>query len=387
MFTRRAFTGAVVAAAGATAASAETSSNVVLPMRNDYGVLWTSVFIDRKGPYRFIVHTGQTFFNVSHKLVETLGLRRTPTPGLEAYTPNGKLDLEVYTAKELLLGSAYRLKNVDLIARTYGSEELFTGTVPFLTAHPTSFDFSKNEVTFYQREIAVPPGASKLKLLQPPINSTSTTPVVQADLDGQRLKLVVNTGCYTSLVLYPAAVKRLKLWERYPNGIVTTDEDKETGPCETHTVRAGSLKIGDIEFASPVAELEDPQQAVPRAYIDADGFIGLDLLRRLWIAFDHDKGAAWFAPQAELMNEPFAYNRSGFAARTTDEDARVVKAVKPGGPAEKAGLQVGDRLALSPEALVQLNYALTLPADTKITFNVERDGKTFPVHIVLEELI
>lgn len=387
MLTRRGFSGAAIALAGAGAASAKPAPDVVLPLHYDYGLLWTSVLIDGKGPYRFIVHTGQTFFNIGRNLATTLGLRRRSSSNLEAYTPSGKVDLEIYTAKEFTLGSAYRLRNIEFIASTYDTEDLFPGTVPFFPGVPTSFDFSRNEMTFHQAGFSAPAGASALKLLPPPDGALSTVPVIQAELDGKPLKLVVNTGAYCPLTLYPSTVRRLELWDRYGAAVKSVEIDQETGRSEIRTVRAGVFRMAGVEFNRPVVRLEDPRHAIPRQYQSADGSIGMDMLRRFSIAFDHRKATAWFAARPETLGEPFAYDRSGFDVQKAADGAREVISVTPNGPAAKAGMQLGDRLVLTPEARVHLWYALTLPAGTRLAVEVQRDGKTVPVHLVLEELI
>jgi hypothetical protein len=387
MLTRRAFSGAAIGIASVGVANAATAPDVVLPLHYDYGLLWTPVLIEGKGPYRFFLHTGQTFFNISRTLATTLGLHRRSASNLEAYTPSGKLDLEIYAAKEFLLGSAYRLKNIEFVARAYDTEDLFPGTVPFFPGVPTSFDFSKNEMTFHQAGFDQPAGASALKLLPPPDGAISTVPVIQAELDGKPLKLVVNTGAYYPLTLYPSTVRRLDLWDRYGAAVSSVEIAQETGRSENRTVRAGVLRVAGIGFDKPVVHLEDPRRAVPRQFVDADGSIGMDMLRRFSIAFDHRRSLAWFTARPETLNEPFAYDRSGFDSREVGDGSREVTSVTPGGPAAKAGMQIKDRLPLTPEASVHLWYALTLPAGTKVGLEVQRDGKPVPIHLTLEELI
>lgn len=383
MVTRREFAGGALAATVGGGYAAAAARDIVMPLQLNYGVLWAPVLIDGRGPHRFIVDTGQTFFHISSALAEQLHLRRRRIPQILAYTPDGQLKPEMYVARDVLVGGAYHVENIELFGRSYNGEEMFNGIVPFMASRPVSFDFRSPQMTLHAAGLPSLTGASRFEFLPPHDGILSTTPVVMADLDGMPLKLLVSTGSAGGLDLYPATVQRLDLWDRYSRFVESKGADGEIFRRE---VRAASLRFGGVELRNPVAVLENPKFAEKGEPPPYDGTVGMDVLRRFQLGFDSRASAMWFTADLKSVSEPFAYNRSGFNA-TRARAFDTVAWVQPGGPADKAGLRLGDRIPLTAEERFAFNYALRSPAEAKVQLNVLRDGKPQTLHLTLEELI
>jgi predicted metalloprotease with PDZ domain len=119
---------------------------------------------------------------------------------------------------------------------------------------------------------------------------------------------------------------------------------------------------------------------------DLDGLLGLEALRRLDLFIDAGANALWIRPNG-LVGQAFRYNRSGMALGSVQGRLAVVR-VQPGSPAETAGLAVGDLIIL-PDSMTAgaLRHALSDEPGVVITFQAARDGKVFPVRLVLRDLI
>jgi len=370
------------------ASAADQPSDVALAFHFTAGSIWAPMLVERKGPYRFLLHTGQTFFVIGDSVAKSLGLRRRQVPGLQVATHRGSVDLEIYVAHEVLLSDVYHMKEVEMMGRTYAIEDVYAGTFPFIPGMPTSFDFENNRMIFHTGEMNVPAGATVFPLLHAQAPIISSVPVVHAELDGEPLKLIVNTGCASGLVLGPSAVRRLKLWDSHERYIKSVSYDPKDGLCESRTVRARSFKLGAWEFQNPVVTLADPSNSLPRDLVYNDGSIGLDVLYRFAFGFDAKKSRAWFKPVGDIYGQPFMYNRSGFDMTCDAANQWVVSALMPDGPADKAGLRLGDKLIWeSDPQRVQQEYALSGAAGAPVEVIVERGGKPQNIRFVLEELI
>lgn len=390
MLNRRSFTHGTLASAllAGAASAADKASEVVLPFHFTAGSIWAPMLVEGKGPYRFLVSTGQTFFVIGDSVAKNLGLRRRQAPGLQTVTHRGPVDLEIYIAREMLLSDVYHMKNVELLGRTYSLEDVYAGIFPFISGMPTSFDFENNRMIFHTGGMTVPAEATTFPFLHAQEPIISSVPVVHAELDGQPLKLIVNTGCVSGLTLCPSAVRRLNLWDSHDRYVKSVSYDPKDGLCEGRTVRARSFKLGDWEFHNPVVELADPSKSLPHDLVYNDGSIGLDLLYRFAFGFDAKKARAWFKPVGDVYSQPFMYNRSGFDMTFDAAGQWVVSALMPGGPADRAGLKLGDKLvSQSSPQRCQQEYALSGAPGSVVEVTIERDGTPRTMSFALEELI
>jgi S1-C subfamily serine protease len=150
-------------------------------------------------------------------------------------------------------------------------------------------------------------------------------------------------------------------------------------------VRMQSLTLGDVAMTSPVVQLIAPD-TIDSGRQAADGLMGLDVLRRLNLFVDAGDNSLWIKPNA-LLGRPFSYNRSGLTLRRAKGHLVVVAAL-PDTPAAKAGLVPGDVIH-PPPGLSPLRFVQSLSDDPGVvlSFQAERDGKAFPVRLVLQDLI
>jgi hypothetical protein len=367
----------------------------VVPMRIGENRFWTSTFINRKGPYRLFLDTGSPSYALAPSVIAELGLPSAPSRGLQGLTGGGRQTRD-YTADEVVFGGVLRDRNVEFLATPFGSD--FAGLFPLglLLLRPTQVDFVDPALRIFERGRPDLSEFKPLELLRPLASVAGATPlaggvfgreaprlIVEVRIDGEIYRLMMDSGATTPVTLYAAAVYRRKLWDRFPNYAAGEGRGLYDS-FKGRAVRMTTLQMGQVTMKNPIVHLIDPSTVDTNS--DLDGLLGLEALRRLDLFIDAGANALWIRPNG-LVGQAFRYNRSGMALGSVQGRLAVVR-VQPGSPAETAGLAVGDLIIL-PDSMTAgaLRHALSDEPGVVITFQAARDGKVFPVRLVLRDLI
>lgn len=378
---RRTFTGLTLAAA-TTRAQAAAPDHVV-PLKLEGGALTVPVTLNGKGPFPFLMATGHLYAIVSEDLARDVGLQSRALPNVTGRTVGGAVSLHIYKADSMVLGEAWEMKNVELIARPISSDEIF-GAFPFLSIQMSTFDFEVPEMRVHRARVGPAPGSGKTAIIQlSGVRAIREPPMIRGQYGGQTLRLMVNTGHSGGLTLYPDAVKRLNLWDRYPRMFTRTQEDEEGRVTELRYALGDPLEFAGQVLQRPLVTMMSPDKA--RAdLVDQDGVIGLDLLRRFKITFDPVRQNVWFAANSRLHDD-FRYDRAGLDLDTEAEGLRVAR-VDPGSPAERAGLRPGDVvLGVRNDPDADVRWRLTGKPGEVVTLDVSRAGVRRDYAVTLEE--
>ncbi len=383
MWTRRGMMSAGGALAGAVLAGAARAADdgvIVVPMRLSDGRFWTSVWLNGKGPYSFALDTGSTAYVVAPKLIAEAGLLYAPSINVMGITGAAHARRE-YWAKDVVIGGALRDQTATFIANPLGGEPTF-GLLPvgLLMLKPTEVDFTEGQLRIY--ETGRPDLTSYQRLADGVIRGRALYATV--NLDGERYRLQLDTGDPGGVTLSASTVWRRGLWNRFAKWMAD-DGAGITEGFKGRAVRMQSLTLGDVAMTSPVVQLIAPD-TIDSGRQAADGLMGLDVLRRLNLFVDAGDNSLWIKPNA-LLGRPFSYNRSGLTLRRAKGHLVVVAAL-PDTPAAKAGLVPGDVIH-PPPGLSPLRFVQSLSDDPGVvlSFQAERDGKAFPVRLVLQDLI
>jgi C-terminal processing protease CtpA/Prc len=138
----------------------------------------------------------------------------------------------------------------------------------------------------------------------------------------------------------------------------------------------------------------DLSQQKKGAFIDpyVAGNVGAGVLKRFNVTFDYGRQRLIFEPNANYAR-PDAYDRAGMWINRDSEGFEVVDVVA-GGPAEAAGLKVGDRITAiggTPAGRLSLPVVRerfrTEPVGTKVKLTIRRDGKERSLKVVLRDLV
>jgi C-terminal processing protease CtpA/Prc len=138
----------------------------------------------------------------------------------------------------------------------------------------------------------------------------------------------------------------------------------------------------------------DISQQKKGAFIDpyVAGNVGAGVLKRFNVTFDYGRQRLIFEPNANNAR-PDTYDRAGMWINRGSEGFEVVDVVA-GGPAEVAGVKVGDRItAIGGMPAGQLSLPVvrerfrTEAVGTPINLAVRRDGKPRNLKLVLRDLV
>lgn len=216
-------------------------------------------------------------------------------------------------------------------------------------------------------------------MIRQPAKRGSPFLYVDAELDGQPLRLLVDTGAPRSVILQSNAARRLGFldegrrwtpWQVRP-GAVPGAIGRET--CADLLVIAGqsfSRPIVSLRSNAPVADL-------------ADGLLSLGIIQRLdWIV-DRATASLWIKPNDRKV-APQSYNRSGILVDPAADGGGILE-VGAGSPAGRAGIMEGDHIVdmTTPD----IKHALAGPVGKAVTLDIDRDGATKSVSFELTDFL
>lgn len=216
-------------------------------------------------------------------------------------------------------------------------------------------------------------------------------PGVKGSIDGLPGEFEIDTGSRAALSLWAPFVKAHDLDSRYTTTPVTVVGWGVGGNASGRVTRSGTLTIGSVAVHDPVVELSTAKQGAGADQYVA-GNIGGEILKHFTVTFDYAHQTMYLKPNKDF-DAPMNYDRSGMWINGTD-GGFAVKAVMSGGPAERAGLEVGDVITAvngKPAGGIALYDMRAMLRDeapaTKVKLTVSRGGKTRSVTLVLRRLI
>lgn len=342
------------------------------------------VTLGDKGTFRFYVDSGRTHGVIRQALIAQLGLEGTRR--LSGATLKGVRDITAVAVPQPVVAGSIPLALEEFMgANQLGSLD---GILPagILTAARTEIDFDRLVI----RRLSEEPAAGYTRLDVD--NHASEVggdrkPVITAIIDGRPAKLQVGTATGTSILLEAGFMRKQKLWDAYPRFITGfRDGGPSGGVWPTRTVRPQGVSLGGVALPGVIMTIHDPKSPWMG---HADGYIGIDVLRRLNMVFDSDRRALWIKPNKAIA-EPYNYDRSGMEFRFGKyAQQAAVTWIMPGGPADKAGIIVGDRLTAinSLEDRDLLDEPFRGPPGSTVPVKLERAGQRWTAQLVLAEIL
>jgi len=337
--------------------------------------------INGAGPYFFMIDTGGTMSLIEDALARELKLPTIANQRIKGV--GGGAAAAVYRARELAIGGTLRLPDVVFNGTEgggFGKDIRGTLAAGTVTGYDSVLDFDAGEWRVY------PHGFGELAGFTP-VDSTiaqkghgAARIVATVAIDGQAFRCLVDTGSPGEIVLYPEAARRTRFWN---------DATVNYAPMRGHgiggqtaigrMVRAGSAAIGPLAFDRPLVRLEGGA----RGQRDADGVIGLGLIRQMNLATDVRRRRLMVqrnhvAPPTGLASTSGLWvDRKG--------DRLVVAGVGHGSPAAAAGIVPGDLVI--DTTFAALIRALGSGAGAQVAMTIEHDGKPRRVTMTLADYL
>lgn len=304
--------------------------------------LWMQAHFGSRGPYAFIIDTGTVLNLIERRTARELGLRELRPVRL--FGVGGVQEFTLYQAEDVRLGNA-RVGDVRFGA--YPGEDLplhpeARGALAasVVTTADSDLDFDSLEWRIYPGGRAPAAGFERLPARIDAAATRDGAPriFINAEIDGQTGRFLLDTGAPTPLSLGPALTRRIGLWNDRTPFVPQHWRGIGGEGAAIRIVRGRALSLGGIRFDRPLISLVDPD-ARER---DHDGIIGLPITQQMNLSTEVGPGRIWARRNARTA-PPERYGMSGLWADPR-EGRLVIVQVSPGSPAADAGLEVGDEI-------------------------------------------
>jgi hypothetical protein len=381
------------ASAAADFAIAGGAHEVTFPFDLIANHIHARVMINGKGPYSFIFDTGGVNL-LTPQLAAELGLK---VEGKAEAHGAGDATMEFGMAHvdRLALGAAtidnQIFMTLDLDAMFPANGVHMRGMIGYETFRRfvTRVDYGAKTVSLIDPKTFDPTDAgTPIK-----IAFAGNAAIVDGSYDGIPAKFQIDTGARSALTLTGPFVAANGLRDKAGKGVDAVDGWGVGGASRTHTVRGGILKIGSgIEVDHPVTGFGADKAG---AFADPtnSGNIGGGILKRFVVTFDYAHNVMYLKPISGPIADLDTYDRFG-GWFNIDQDGYKLFAVTAGGPADQAGLKVGDVIVAidgkhaTPEGLPVVRQDFrNEPAGKPVKLTVLRDGKTSDLTVTLREQI
>lgn len=393
---------ALLSAAGlALPGIARADDGVTIPFGVIRNMPWAAVqFKGLDTAMPFLIDSGSDGFGILQAKAEEIGLARLGRAYGQAAI--GRANFAIYGA-DLVLGGAIRQDDTP-IAGIPRLPKPMLGLIPLPKLQVMGLDFDRHEMLLVNRLPKPLDGYHELELDAGRGEFGSANimggyaterearivkdhrPVIDAEFNGQAVKLMVDTGASGGLFLFPDYVKKQGLWDK-SSKFEPMRMGTVVGTSAGRAVRGERLKIGRIVFANPIVILGDPADSDLDGTQDVAGLIGMEFIRRLNFMFQPAQRRLWIKPNAAIA-DGYRYDRAG-AEVDVDEDAARIVSLEPGSPAQRAGLRLGDKVTgwRGRDGVEGLSWALKGAPGSKVEIQIERDGQTQMMAVILEERI
>jgi hypothetical protein len=234
----------------------------------------------------------------------------------------------------------FRVFNFSDMRHVFGSE-MFDGIIglPVFSQAVVRVDYGRRLLTFTK-----PSGFSyKGKAAAVGFELERFLPIVRGEVDGLACRLGLDTGDRSAFTLKGPFVEEHRLRERYAPKFEAVTGWGIGGPIRSQVVRLPSLKFAGFEFGGTLTRLSLQRSGAFNAN-DTAGNVGGALLRRFAVTFDYPRRRLYFEKE-DARDRPHPYDRAGlWLSGSADGRAFEVFDVVARGPADEAGLKVGDRV-------------------------------------------
>lgn len=370
-----------------TAAEA-TPKNVVLatpvvtaPLTFEDGRPFTEVWIEGKGPYRFMVETGFSRINITPRVAAELGeLLQSASEDTMYRLGEAKIS-SMYDVDELRIGGARLLgMRVNVTPKQPGVDGVL-GLSAFADLLLT-VDYPKQQLRLEQGALPEPNGSDIL-----PTRNVGPFLGVDVAIGDQVIPAVIDTQASrmggAGLSLTPELAPLVK-FEAAPveTGKALVGQRHES--IVTTGRLAGDARLGRYTFRRPLVAVMTfgmPHEA---------GNLGADWLHHFAVTIDQKNGRARFAASGSPLFAPPPPLRTFGLTAKRENDVLTVASVRAGGPAARAGVKEGDVVvSLGGKPAKSLPRSLnSLAVDAKpVTLELLRNGAPRKVTLKSEVLV
>jgi S1-C subfamily serine protease len=201
----------------------------------------------------------------------------------------------------------------------------------------------------------------------------------------------IDSGSRSELDLTGPFVKANNLQARFSKGVEATTGWGVGGPSRSYVVRLPSLTLGSAAPVKNVVAGLSQDKGGSISDPNYEGNIGSGFLKRFVVTFDYAHQKMYLQPLQPTPADAGTFDRAGMWLNSNAQ-GYVVTEVSAGGPASRAGIQVGDvitavnKTPARPEALAETRTLLRSAA-TQVQLAMQRDGATRQITLILADQI
>jgi hypothetical protein len=372
---------------------AQGGSSVTVPFELANNHIYVDVKLNGRGPYRLLCDTGGANI-ATPALAAELGLK---TEGQIEGAGVGEKSEDIALTKvdRLEVGEAF-LENQVFYVFPLGE----FGRVEGVAAHGligyevfkrfiVRIDYENHRLTLTDPASFKYTGAG----VRVPFRFKDHIPQVQGEIDGIAGTFDLDTGSRSTLDLMGPFVEKNGLMAKYRPKFEGVTGWGVGGPSRSAIARATQLRLGEVTVERPVIELTlQTKGAFTDQYVA--GNVGAGVLKRFNLVFDYREQVIYFERNANDAL-PDVFDRSGMWLNAGEGNAYLeVIDVIAGGPAESAGIRVGDHIrsvdgvAAGELKLYELRQRFkTAAPGTGIELKLVRAGKAAAARLVLRDLV
>jgi Aspartyl protease/PDZ domain len=367
------------------------AASVTVPFRLLNNHIYLNAMVNGKGPYNYLVDTGGHCL-ISPQLVAELGLKIV---GSNAMSGAGtKTTAGGFThVDEIALGGVRMRNQLGFAAPIYAPEVegiRVDGMVGFelFRRFAVQIDYGRHLMIITDPTRFNPTDAGT----PIPFVFYDHLPMVRGALADLPARFDIDTGSRSEVDITGPFVAAHDLRTRFSKGVSAVTGWGMGGPSRSYVVRLPSLTLGGVQVSSVVAGLsEDKGGSISDP--NFEGNIGGGLLKRFVVTFDYAHQMMYLRPIAPPPGDAGRFDRSGMWMNS-GPDGYVVTDVAGNGPADEAGIQVGDiitRLDGVAARFDELSDARILlrarPAGTRIELEVKRGASSRKTTLTLKDQI
>jgi hypothetical protein len=338
--------------------------------------------INGKGPYGLFFDTGSVNL-VSADFAKQLGLK-TDGKTVKFAAASGNVDAQTARVDTLQIGDLLlRDQTFYVIPFPASGDEGPVGAVGYelMRRLAVKIDYEHNQLTFYDAPAFRYAGSG----VRAPLLIEGQSFEVAGSIEDLGATFLLDTGNEVAFEVEPGFVTQYNLIQRLGARYHGYSGRGYAGPtAEAYYARVKTLRLGDAEVHDVVTNLSTGE---PGGATFA-GNVGRSILRQFNITFDAMRGALYLEKNAN-WGKPVIFNRAGIVVDPV-EDGEKVMTVLPGGPAESAGILVGDLITRidgrAPADDIN-DPAFLQPVGTRVALTVKRGDAVRDVQVTLKELL
>lgn len=264
----------------------DQADSIVIPFKYRDNHIYLPIRVNGQGEFEFLLDSGAGGIMISRRAAEQLGLDRLgdlPARGLGGYGTYGLTQIDSMNIASLSL----YIKNIiigDLDVGEGRSKWSLDGILgyDFFTRFPMMIDFDRNEITIFRSSLS----GKRREGTKLEMEVYYQLPIVEARLDGYPLRVAIDLGSQTGIILQKSARAFEALAQKIDSASMMYSIGGVGGITQVRGGRLDSLWLGGLLIDSPMVLLSGDFESAPLPeYIE--GLIGMEILKRFNLFIDY----------------------------------------------------------------------------------------------------